>query len=77
MFILEPDMPKKNLRGLFFGEDSFKWMEMEGQKLLTLISPEYENLAATGGKLVGDVFGRFPQIGWDVLTKEFLHSDTT
>jgi len=77
LFILEPDMPKKNLRGLFFGEESFKWMEMEGQKLLTLISPEYENLAATGGKLVGDVFGRFPEIGWGVLTTEFLHTDTT
>jgi hypothetical protein len=51
-------------------------MEMEGQKLLTLISPEYENLAATGGKLVGDVVGNFPQIGWGVLTKEFLHTDT-
>ena len=69
-------MPKKNLRGLFFGEESFKWMEMEARKLLKLIGPEYENLAATGGKLAGDVFGTFPQIGWDVLTQEFLHTDT-
>jgi glycine cleavage system H lipoate-binding protein len=76
LFMLEPDMPKKNLRGLFYGEDSFKWMEMEAQKLLKLISPEYENLAATGGKLIGDVFGTFPEIGWGVLTAEFLHSDT-
>ena len=50
---------------------------MEGQKLLTLMGPEYENLAATGGKLVGDVFGTFPQIGWGVLTKEFLHTETS
>ena len=75
LFMLEPDMPKRNLKGLFFGEDSFKWMEMEAQQLLKLIGPEYENLAATGGKLAGDVFGRFPQIGWRVLTKEFLHTD--
>ena len=52
-------------------------MELEGQKLLKLISPEYENLAATGGKLVGDVFGTFPEIGWDVLITEFLHSDAS
>jgi glycine cleavage system H lipoate-binding protein len=76
LFILEPDMPKKNLKGLYFGEESFKWMEMEGQKLLKLIGPEYENLAATGGKRVGDVFGTFPEIEWRVLTKEFLHTDT-
>ena len=31
LFILEPDMPKKSLRGLYFGEESIKWMEMEGQ----------------------------------------------
>ena len=76
LFILEPDMPKKNLRGLYFGEESFKWMEMEGQKLLKLIGPEYEHLAATGGELIGDVFGTFADIGWSVLTKEFLHTDT-
>jgi len=52
-------------------------MEMEGQKLLTLINPEYEKLAATGGKLVGDVFGTFPEIEWGVLTTEFLHTDKT
>lgn len=76
LFILEPDLPKNNLRGLFFGEESFRWIEMEAQKLLSLIGPEYENLAATGGKLAGDVFGTFPQIGWRVLLKEFLHTDT-
>jgi glycine cleavage system H lipoate-binding protein len=77
LFILEPDLPKKNLRGLFYGDESVKWMELEGRKLLSLLGPEYENLAATGGKLTGDVFGTFPQIGWQVLTTKFLHTDTT
>ncbi|MGD9085953.1 MAG: glycine cleavage system protein H [Desulfobacterales bacterium] len=77
LFILEPDMPKKNLRGLYFGEESFKWMEMEGQKLLELMGPEYEDLAATGGEPIADVYGNFPDIGWRVLIKKFLHTDTT
>ncbi len=77
LLILEADMPRRNRRGLAYGKESIKWMEMEGQKLLRLIGPEYENLAATGGILVGDVFGVFPQIGWDVLTREFLHTETT
>ena len=76
LFILEPDMPKKNLRGLYFGEESFKWMELEGQKLLELMGPEYEDLAATGGEPVADVYGNFPDIGWRVLIKKFLHTDT-
>jgi glycine cleavage system H lipoate-binding protein len=77
LFILEPDMPKRNLRGLYFGEESVKWMEMEGQKLLELMGPEYENLAATGGELVADVYGNFPEIEWRLLTQKFLHTDTT
>jgi glycine cleavage system H lipoate-binding protein len=76
LFILEPDMPKKNLKGLYFGEESFKWMEMEGRKLLSLIGPEYEQLAATGGEPIRDVFANFPDIGWDSLTKEFLRTET-
>ena len=74
---MEPEMPKKNLRALFYGKESYKWMEIEGQKLLRLIGPEYGNLAATGGKLAGDVFGTFPEIGWHVLTQEFLHTETS
>ena len=76
LFIMEPDMPKKNLKGFYFGEESFKWMEMEGQKLLSLIGPEYEKLAATGGEPIRDVFANFPDIGWGVLTEKFLRTET-
>jgi hypothetical protein len=41
------------------------------------MGPEYEDLAATGGELIGDVYGSFPDIGWRVLTKAFLRTDTT
>jgi glycine cleavage system H lipoate-binding protein len=77
LFILEPDMPKKNLRGLYFGDESVKWMEMEGQKLLALMGPEYEDLAATGGEPIADVYGHFPDIGWRLLIQKFLHTETT
>jgi glycine cleavage system H lipoate-binding protein len=76
LFIVEPDMPKKNLKGLYFGEESFKWMELEGRKLLSLIGPEYEQLAATGGEPIRDVFANFPEIGWGVLTEKFLRTET-
>ncbi|MCG6974675.1 MAG: glycine cleavage system protein H [Desulfobacterales bacterium] len=70
--IIEPDMPKENLDGLYFGKDSMLWMEQESRKLLSLMGPGYERLAATGAQPIDDIFGHFPKIPWDVLVKTFL-----
>ncbi|MBU0985766.1 MAG: glycine cleavage system protein H [Proteobacteria bacterium] len=75
LYILEPDMPKKNLKGLYYGGESIKWMEHESQKLLSLVGPEYERLAATGAQPISDVFGSFPELGWDKLAKTFLRTE--
>ncbi|MDR3631457.1 MAG: glycine cleavage system protein H [Desulfocapsaceae bacterium] len=72
--ILEPRMPKLNLKGLFYGKDSLEWTDRESQKLLRLIGPEYQNLAAAGGDPVDDIYASFPEIGWDNLVKSFLGS---
>ena len=74
LFMIEPHVPKKDLKGLYFGKESFKWMEQEGQKLMGLMGPEYERLAATGGEPIGDVFGNFPEIGWEKLVDTFLRT---
>jgi len=75
LFILEPERPKQNLKGLYFGKESYQWIEEETQKLLNLMGPEYERLAATGGEPIGDVFGSFPKIGWEKLVQTFLRTD--
>ena len=75
LLILEPDMPKKNLKGLYFGDESFQWMEQESQKLMTLMGSEYEQLAATGGEAISDLFGNFPDLGWDRLVRTFLRTE--
>ena len=75
LYILEPDMPKRNIKGLYYGNESIKWIEHESQKLLNLMGPEYEQLAATGAQPIGDVFGNFPEIGWDTLAKTFLGTE--
>ena len=72
LFILEPDMPKKNLKRLYFGSDSVKWMERESKKLLALMGSEYGRLAATGGEPIDDVYGSIPDLGWDLLVETFL-----
>jgi hypothetical protein len=75
LFIIEPDFPKRNLKRLYFGDESLQWMEQETQKLMGLMGPEYEQLVATGGEPIDDFFGSFPDIGWGALTTTFLRTE--
>lgn len=72
LFIIEPEAPLKSLRKLKYGDDGIRWMEKENSKLMKLMGPEYERLAATGGEPVDDFYGANPDIGWDNLVKTFL-----
>jgi glycine cleavage system H lipoate-binding protein len=75
LFILEPELPKRNLKRLYFGEESLQWIEQENQELMSLMGPKYERLAATGGGVVNDVFGHFPDLGWERLVRIFLRTE--
>ena len=75
IFILEPNRPKQNLKGLYFGDESYQWQEKETAKLMGLMGPEYERLAATGGEPIDDVFHHVPDVGWDRLVRTFLHTE--
>ncbi len=70
--MIEPDMPKRNLKNLFFGKESFQWMENEAQRLNGLIGQDNDRLAATGGEIIENICDNFPEIGWHTLQKEFL-----
>jgi|GEM_PF-269946 len=74
LYILEPDMPKRGLKGLYYGEESMQWMDRESRKLLNLMGTRYERLAATGAQPIDDVFGNFPELGWVRLVKTFLRT---
>jgi hypothetical protein len=39
------------------------------------MGPEYEQLSATGGAPVDDLFGHYPGVGWDRLVKTFLRTE--
>ncbi len=75
LFIMEPEFPKRNLKRLYFGDEGIRWMEQEGQKLLAIMGAGYKDLASTGGEPVNDIFGQFPEIGWDRLVKTFLGTE--
>jgi heterodisulfide reductase subunit A len=76
LFVMEPITPINvlNLNSLISVNKGLKWMEEEFQKLLKLMGPKYEKLAATGGELFSDLFGQFPKIGWERLVKTFLRT---
>jgi glycine cleavage system H lipoate-binding protein len=76
LLIMEPTMPKRNLKGLYYGRESLQWMENEVHRLLGLVGHEYDRLAATGAEPIMDVFGHFPEIGWKRLVENFLRSET-
>ena len=65
LFIVDPDIPKRNLKRLYFGQESYQWMEQENSKLLTMMGPEYQGLAASGGSAVRDIFGAIDTLRWE------------
>jgi glycine cleavage system H lipoate-binding protein len=79
LFIMEPNLPKRDLKGLYFGDESYRWIEMENQKLTSLLGPEYGQLASTGGEAVNDLYGTLlaehADLGWDNIVRTFLHTE--
>jgi glycine cleavage system H lipoate-binding protein len=74
LFLVGSKNLKINLQKLYFGEETFYWMEEECRKLMRLIGPEYEKLSATGGLPIDDLYGHHPEIGWDTLVHSFLRT---
>ena len=72
LFALEPLALKRDLKELFFKEQSYQWLEEENKKLLDLLGPEFEKLAATDDKAVFDICDNFPEIGWEKLVNTFF-----
>jgi glycine cleavage system H lipoate-binding protein len=79
LILVEPRFPKGNLKGLYFGSESYEWMEMENRKLISFLGPEYEKLAATGVEVIHDIYGSMignsVDLGWDLLVKTFLRTE--
>jgi glycine cleavage system H lipoate-binding protein len=79
LFILEPKFPKRDLKGLYFGDESYQWVEQENRQLMSLMGPEYEQLASTGGEVVSDIYGACLEeqmdLGWDNLVRSFLRTE--
>ena len=74
LFLLNPVSLKIDMKALYLGKKCFQWIENEIQNLLKFLGPNCERLAATGGDLIDDIFGHFPEIDWDRLVRTFLRT---
>ncbi len=70
---IQPTKLKTNLRNLLFGEESAAWMEEESGRLSAMVAKETGHaLAATGGRIVDDIYSQVPELSWERLVSEFL-----
>jgi glycine cleavage system H lipoate-binding protein len=79
LMVIQPDSLRSNLKNLFFGPESLGWIEDEVFRLRGRIhevlgEEDHYQIAATGGEALTDIYGEVPEIGWDYLVAEFLHS---
>jgi glycine cleavage system H lipoate-binding protein len=79
LMVIQPSSLRNNLKNLFFGPESLAWIDDEFSRLQGCLGEVYGEesqykMAATGGEAVTDIYGEIPEVGWDRLVAEFLHS---
>ncbi len=75
LLLIEPTRLVKDVKKLLIDEDAFEWMENEALRLADMITGDTGmRLAATGGRVVEDVYGSVPELSWERLAKEFLRA---
>jgi glycine cleavage system H lipoate-binding protein len=74
LFLVTPSNLKRDLGEMLFGQCNIAWTESEIIKLLGMLELAPGMILPTGGELINDVYGNYPQLGWERLVHEFLHS---
>jgi hypothetical protein len=65
---------RQDLKSLMIGNETETFYSQEVQRLYEVIEDVVGPLTADGGQLNNDIFGNLPQLGWERLTKLFLHT---
>ncbi len=69
-----PSNLKVDLEKMLFGQCNIAWIESEVNKLLGMLQTASGVTLPSGGALMDDVYGNYPQLGWKRLVQEFLHT---
>ena len=65
---------RRDMKKLMIGDESTTFLRSEVEHLTAVIEETAGPLAADGGVLGDDLYGKLPELGWDRLTKKFLRS---
>lgn len=74
LFMVTPSNLKEDLEKMLFGQCNIAWIESETQRLLEMLHAAPGVTRPSGGALMDDVYGNYPQLGWKRLVQEFLHT---
>lgn len=74
LLVVSPTNLKPNLEKMLFGQCNVAWIESETHRLLGMLEAGAGVTLPSGGALIDDVFGHYPQLGWARLVQEFLHT---
>jgi len=77
LFTVNPTNLRQNLENLFYGESNVTWIEQESQRLFYIMNTAVGATLPSGGTMIDDVYGHYPQLGWRRLVKEFLLTNLT
>ena len=71
LFIVEPTNMRKNLKGLYYGEDAKNFINEERERLFSM-AHEGLGIAADGGVSTEDIFEELEEKDWTKIVKTFL-----
>ena len=77
LFKVRPANLRQNLEKLFFGDSNATWIDQETHRLLYILDTTVGATLPSGGEVIDDVYGQFPNMGWRRLVKEFLLTNLT
>ena len=74
LFLVTPTNLKANLEKMLFGLCNIAWIESESLKLQGMLESSLGITLPSGGAIIDDVYGHYPQLEWQRLVQEFLHT---
>ncbi len=72
--LVTPTNLKPDLEKMLFGQCNIAWIENESIGCWECCKSAVGMTLPSGGVIVDDVYGAYPQLGWTHLVQEFLHS---
>jgi glycine cleavage system H lipoate-binding protein len=72
LFLVKPSNLQPNLDNLLFGEGNLAWIDQEAHRLLNFMDATVGVTLPSGGAIIDDVYGHYPDLGWRPLVQDFL-----